>query len=95
MIQREERWANRGVEGRASQPIRQPGREAMVMAAAMIGVLMLGLQLWLLTVALDMFLSANQNELWVLSAGSGIVFLGGAVAFWMLLGRRSLRRRKR
>ncbi len=64
-----------------------PGQLDIVTAALVVGFLLLGIQLWLLTVALDMYLSGAGRDLWGLVAGSGVIFLGGVGVVW-LLGRR-------
>ena len=61
-----------------------PGRQALLMAALALGLLMLGIQLWLLTVALELFLSGEGNEIWGLALVSGVVFGGGLLATWLL-----------
>jgi hypothetical protein len=68
------------------QPTLAPGRRAMVLAAVLIGLLLLGVQLWLLTVAVDLYLGGDAGDAWTLAAVSGIVFGGGVLAY-RLLGR--------
>ena len=62
------------------------GRSAMLMAALAIGILLLGIQLWLLTLALDLYLSGHIDNTWQLVLISGLVFLGG-LALLRLLSR--------
>jgi len=69
-----------------------PGRQAVVIAALAVGVLLLGVQLWLLTVALDLYLSGDGADVWTIALISGVVFLGGLLAL-RLLGRRPRIRR--
>lgn len=57
-----------------------PGRRSLVMAAVILGGLMLALQFWLLTTALDLFLAGEGDHVWQLAAASAIVFLGGVLA---------------
>jgi len=57
------------------------GRNAMFMAGLAIGMLLLGIQLWLLTLALDLYLSGRTDNTWQLVLISGLVFVGG---FWLL-----------
>ena len=64
-----------------------PGQLAVVMAALMIGLLMMGTQLWLLTVALELHLSGHGRQVWLLALVSGAIFAGG-VLILRLLGRR-------
>ena len=65
-----------------------PGELAVVMAALMIGLLLMGTQLWLLTVALELHLSGQGQHVWLLALVSGAIFAGG-VAMLRLLGRRT------
>lgn len=66
-----------------------PGLQSLLLAALAIGILMLSLQLWLLTVALDLFLAGRGGEVWSLAFVSGLIFTGGFVALRLLSGRRS------
>nr|AOS95354.1 hypothetical protein [uncultured bacterium] len=70
------------------------GVEALVATLVAIGVILLGIQLWLLTVALDIYLAGNRGDLWVLALLSGLVFLGGLAAV-RLIGRLSRMGRRR
>ena len=45
-----------------------PGQSPIVGAALAIGILLLGVQLWILTVALDLFLEGNGARVWLLAA---------------------------
>lgn len=65
---------------------------SVVLAALAIGVLLMGIQLWLLTVALDLFLAGESSGVWQLALTSGAIFLGGLGILW-LLGRRPRIRR--
>ena len=65
-----------------------PGQRAMTLAAVTIGVLLLGVQLWLLTVAVDLYLGGEAHDAWTLAVASGLVFAGGVFAYG-LLGRRT------
>jgi hypothetical protein len=47
-------------------------------------VLLLAVQLWLLTVALDLFLSGRGGALWSPAAISGRIFVGGVLTFTVL-----------
>ncbi len=81
-----------------TQPVRDPeleratppGLQALLLAALAIGMLMLSLQLWLLTVALDLFLAGRGGEVWSLAFVSGLIFIGGLVAVRLLSGPRSV-----
>lgn len=61
-----------------------PGQQAIVLAALFIGLIFLGVQLWLLAVSLDNFLSGNQQDIWELPVISGLIFIGGLLALRML-----------
>ncbi|HEV8191207.1 MAG TPA: DUF6755 family protein [Ktedonobacterales bacterium] len=60
------------------------GRMAVVLAGLVIGVLLMGIQLWLLTIALDLYLSGRGGEAWALALISGFVFLGGLLVLRLL-----------
>jgi len=49
-----------------------------------IGILLMGIQLWLLTVALDLYLAGSDAFLWLIGIISGLVFLGGLLMLRML-----------
>lgn len=68
-----------------------PGQAAIVLAGLTLGVLLMGIQLWLLTVSLDLFLAGRGNETIGLAAISGVIFLGGLIILVLL--RRGPRRR--
>jgi hypothetical protein len=61
-----------------------PGWAALLLAALIVGLLLLGIQLWLLTVALDLYLGGSGGRVWLLALVSGVVFLGGLLALWLL-----------
>jgi hypothetical protein len=60
------------------------GRSAMFMAGLAIGILLLSVQLWLLTLALDLYLSGLTANTWQLMLISGLVFLGGLALLRLL-----------
>ena len=61
-----------------------PGQAAVVLASLAIGVVLMGIQLWLLTVALDLYLGGADSALWPLAAISGGVFVGGLLVLYMV-----------
>lgn len=61
-----------------------PGHLAIVMAALVVGLLLMGIQLWLLTVALELFLGGHGRQVWLLAAVSGLIFVGGLFVLKML-----------
>lgn len=64
-----------------------PGQMPVVMAALSIGILLMAIQLWLLTVALDLFMSSVGHRAWELTAASGAIFLGGLFVLRLLRAR--------
>jgi len=69
-----------------------PGQMALVLAGLAIGLLLLGVQLWLLTIALDLYLGGAGARIWQLALISGAIFLGGLLML-RLLGRQPRVRR--
>ncbi|MCC7365036.1 MAG: hypothetical protein IT303_11755 [Dehalococcoidia bacterium] len=67
---------------RRDRPV--PGREALLLGALAFGLMMLAIQLWLLTVALELYLAGDGERVWGLAVGSGCVFVGGLIAVWLL-----------
>jgi hypothetical protein len=58
-----------------------------------IGILLLGIQLWLLTVALDLYLGGRGGQVWSLALVSGLIFAGGLLVLWILRQRPRVSRR--
>lgn len=85
----EDRPGYDGAAPRADRAARPPvpGQPAIVLAALTIGILLMGIQLWLLTVALELYLAGDGGRVWQLALASGGIFLGGLAMLW-LLGRR-------
>jgi hypothetical protein len=69
-----------------------PGQVGILLASLTIGILLMGIQLWLLTIALDLYLSGSNAYIWVLAIISGLVFLGG-IMILHVLGRHPQTRR--
>ena len=59
-------------------------RALILMAALMLGFLLMGIQLWLLTVALELYLEGNGRQVWLLALVSGLIFLGGLLMLSVL-----------
>jgi hypothetical protein len=59
---------------RELEPRISPGRRSLLLA----------IQLWLLTIALDLFLGGRGAEIWSLAIVSGLIFAGGVVAYRVL-----------
>lgn len=61
-----------------------PGRQAIVLMMVTLGLLLLGLQLWLLSAVHDLFLAGEGRFLWAGFLLSGLIFLGGLGALRVL-----------
>jgi len=61
-----------------------PGQMQIALAGLVIGLVLMGIQLWLLTVSLDLYLSGEGGQIWGLAVVSGVIFLGGLVMIWLL-----------
>jgi hypothetical protein len=61
-----------------------PGRQAVVLMMLALGILLLGVQLWLLTVALDLYLAGEGGRIWLASVVSGLIFAGGLLVLRLL-----------
>jgi hypothetical protein len=61
-----------------------PGQLPIVLAGLSVGVLLMGVQLWLLTVALDLYLAGAGRQIWLLALVSGLIFAGGLLVLWVL-----------
>jgi hypothetical protein len=66
---------------RATPP---PGEAGLVGAALLIGILLLALQLWILTIALEEFQRHNDQRIYILAAISALIFAGGLAVRWLL-----------
>lgn len=66
-------------------PRRTPaGQSAIVGLGLAFGIILMGMQLWLLTLAFDLYLSDEPREILVLAGFSGLVFLGGLLMLRLL-----------
>jgi hypothetical protein len=61
-----------------------PGQGPIVLAGLSLGVVLMGIQLWLLTVALDLYLGGSGSQVWSIALISGLIFLGGLLMLWLL-----------
>lgn len=81
-------WPGDGRSGTEHVPLpdvrEMPGRQALLLGALLLGLIVLAIQLWLLTVALELFLSGEGDHIWGLALVSGMVFAGGLLASWLL-----------
>ncbi|HEX2913007.1 MAG TPA: DUF6755 family protein [Chloroflexia bacterium] len=60
------------------------GQLAIVLATLLIGIMLLGIQLWILTVALDLYLGGSSQDIWALPLISFLIFAGGLFSLRML-----------
>ena len=68
---------------RSSAPIGR-WQAPLVTAALAVGLVLLALQLWLLTVALDLVLGGSGEQVWELMLASGVIFAGGVLVLRFL-----------
>ncbi len=61
-----------------------PGQVAVVLTGLALGILLMSIQLWLLTIALDRYLAGQGVDTWLLAVISGLVFLGGLLVLRVL-----------
>lgn len=59
-------------------------RLALIMFGLSIGLVLMALQLWLLTLAYDLFSLGNRTQTAVIAGISGVIFAGGLVMLWLL-----------
>jgi hypothetical protein len=63
-----------------------PGQAVLVTLGLAVGLLLMAIQLWLLTLAFDLYRAGERRETVGVAAGSGLIFLGGLV-MWRVLDR--------
>ena len=56
----------------------------VLLAALAVGLLLMAIQLWILTVSLDLLLSGRGQMVWQLAVVSGAVFAGGVFVLRLL-----------
>jgi pantoate kinase len=61
-----------------------PGEGVLLSAALAIGILLMAIQLWILTVALEQFKRHHYGEVIALAGVSASIFAGGVVMLWLL-----------
>jgi len=73
-------------EGMQADPARRPlpGRAAIAFLGLMLGLVLMAIQLWLLTLAFDFYLSGDRNKTVLVAVISGLIFLGGLAILWFL-----------
>ncbi|HET7566213.1 MAG TPA: hypothetical protein VFJ96_14520 [Gemmatimonadaceae bacterium] len=72
-------------------PAPPPGQSALVMLALAIGILLMTVQLWLLTLALNLYLADIREGTIIAALISGLIFLGGLLVLRLLEQRPSQR----
>ncbi len=68
-----------------------PGQMALIMAGLTIGVLLMGIQLWLLTIALELYLAGEGRQVWLTALVSGAIFAGGVFMLRLIRRRPQVR----
>lgn len=86
------RTRNQSFREQPRRTVPPPGEAGLVGAALMIGILLLGLQLWILTVALEEFQRHNDERIYILAGISAAIFAGGLAVRWLLKRTPSIRR---
>ncbi|HET7093506.1 MAG TPA: DUF6755 family protein [Thermomicrobiales bacterium] len=77
---------------RTGESRREPTWEGpLTLLGVTLGLLLMGIQLWLLTVAFNLYLAGEQGRVVVAAVISGLIFLGGW-GMLLLLDRLSARR---
>lgn len=78
--------------GRSAGEPPPPGQMGLVMAGLTIGLLLMSVQLWLLTIALDLYLAGEGQRIWLVALISGLIFAGGLLMLRLLRRRPRVRR---
>lgn len=81
-----------GFREQPRRAIPPPGEAGLVGAALMSGILLLALQLWILTVALEEFQRHNDQRTYMLAGISALIFAGGLAVRWLLRRTPTIRR---
>ncbi|HEX6535007.1 MAG TPA: DUF6755 family protein [Gemmatimonadaceae bacterium] len=63
---------------------RAPGEEGVVSLGLGIGILLMSVQLWLLTLALNLYLLGDRRGTVIAAIVSGLIFLGGLLMLRVL-----------
>lgn len=82
----------RGRQAIAPERRPPPGQAGLAMLGLSIGIMLMGIQLWLLTLAFDLYMLDEDTDAVLAAVFSGLVFLGGLIML-RLLDRRPRRRR--
>jgi hypothetical protein len=67
------------------KPVVPPaGEDGLISAALSIGILLMGIQLWILTVSLEHFERHEYPPIYALAGISALIFAGGVMMLWLL-----------
>jgi hypothetical protein len=66
----------------AGRPL--PGRSSVAFLGLMLGLVLMAIQLWLLTLAFDLYLAGERAETVWVAICSGFIFFGGLGILWFL-----------
>ena len=69
---------------RGEAPGPPPGQAALVMVGLAIGILLMSLQLWLLTLAFNLYLAGQRSGTLLVAISSGLIFAGGLLMLRLL-----------
>lgn len=61
-----------------------PGQNGLVMLGLCVGVVLMAIQLWLLTLAFNLYLLGDRRGTLIAAIVSGAIFLGGLGMLWVL-----------
>lgn len=69
----------------------RPGQGVIIMLGLSLGLVLMALQLWLLTLAYDLYLAGKTTDTLIVALCSGGVFVGGLLMLTFVLRRPSAR----
>jgi hypothetical protein len=75
-------FEHREPEGSRTRPT--PGQGGLVLLGLAIGILLMSVQLWLLTLAFELYLGGKRQETLLAAVISGLVFVGGLAMLRLL-----------
>lgn len=87
-MDRHERRLSRRIASEERRP--PPGEGGIVLLGLSVGIMLMGVQLWLLTLAFDLYMLDEDGKAVLAALFSGLVFLGG-LAMLRFVGRRPRR----
>ncbi len=74
----------RSTDSRKPYYRRPAGQGVIALFGLVVGLVLMGLQIWLLTLAFDLYLSGDRNGTLLTAVFSGLVFLGGLLMLWIV-----------